>query len=149
MTAAATIDLGPTRMRWWRAEGPDGGGCTVKFVFQWTRRHGIGVTEADLEAERRAFDAWMPDHRLTLLHFLSRADGRGGMALVELDEPDGKLLGRAPAIFKPWYEFEIIPVMDIPEAVTIDNEAKAFRQRLVDPAPAPAEDPFGRGFAHE
>ena len=102
----------------------------MKFVFQWTRRHGAADMEADLAAERRTFDAWMPDHRLTLLHFLSRCDGRGGMALVEVDEPDAKLLARGAAIFKPWYEFEIIPVMDIPDAIAVEDEANAFRQRI-------------------
>ncbi len=119
----------------------------MKFVFQWTRRHGAADMEADLVAERQAFDAWMPDHRLTLLHFLSRADGRGGMALVELDDPDGKLLGRAVAIFKPWYEFEIIPVMDIPDAIALDDEAKAFRQRLAEVAGEPAVEALDLGPA--
>ncbi len=119
----------------------------MKFVFQWTRRHGATDMEADLAAERRTFDAWMPDHRLTLLHFLSRADGRGGMALVEVDEPDGKLLGRAAAIFNPWYEFEIIPVMDIPDAIALMDEAKAFRRRLAEEAVAPTPGTLDDGPA--
>ncbi len=118
----------------------------MKFVFQWTRRSGAPHSEEDLVAERRVFDAWLPDRRLTLLHFLSRSDGRGGMAVVEVDEVDARLLGRTAAIFRPWYEFDIIPVMDIPDAIALDDEARAFRERLsgADGPPARPDGPPDR-----
>jgi hypothetical protein len=57
--------------------------------------------------------------------FLARLDTGGGFAVVESDNPT--LVAEGPAKFAPWFDFEVIPVLDMPEAMPIVQEAIDFR----------------------
>ena len=65
---------------------------------------------------------------MTFHHFLARLDARGGYAVVESDNPI--LVAEGPAKFAPWFDFEVTPVLDMTEAVTIAQEAIDFRDSI-------------------
>ena len=70
------------------------------------------------------FSKWSPPEGLTFHQFLARLDTGGGYAVVETD--DAKLLADGPAKFAPWFDFEIVPVVDIMEIVPLAQDAIAF-----------------------
>ena len=53
--------------------------------------------------------------------FHARADGRGGTVVVETN--DVKTLLDGPAKFGIFNDFEIVPIVDITEAVAVQGEA--------------------------
>jgi len=48
--------------------------------------------------------------------------------VVESDNP--MLVAEGPAKFGPWFAFEVIPVLDMPEAMPIVQEAIDFRDSI-------------------
>ena len=43
-----------------------------------------------------------------------------------METDDSKLLADGPAKFAPWFDFEIVPVVDIMEIVPVAQDAIAF-----------------------
>jgi Protein of unknown function (DUF3303) len=102
----------------------------MKYVMSWTPRVGGSGAEAE-EATKRSlavFSKWSPPSGVTFHQFVSRLDTGGGYAVVETDDP--KLVAEGPAKFGPWFDFEVVPVVDITEAVPIAHEAIAFRDSV-------------------
>jgi hypothetical protein len=98
----------------------------MKFVVSWKPRVGGSAAETDADTKKglAAFAAWSPPDGITYHQFLSRLDG-GGYAVVETDNP--ALVAEGPAKFAPWFDFEVVPVLDIGEIIPIAQEAIAFR----------------------
>jgi hypothetical protein len=83
-----------------------------------------GSAKQNEESGRRAqavFAKWTPPAGMEVKSFHARADGRGGTVVVETD--DVKVLLDGPAKFGIFNEFEIVPILDIAEAVAVQNEA--------------------------
>src|SRR5580700_2101013 len=91
----------------------------MKYIVAWTfRRNGTaGEVEADEDRALKVFSKWSPPPETTMHAFLSRVDGRGGYAVVETDSVEA--LANAPAIFGPWLDYDVIPVVDIQDAVVM------------------------------
>jgi Domain of unknown function (DUF3303) len=58
----------------------------------------------------------------------TRADGKGGSVVVETD--DVKALLDGPAKFGAVNDFEIVPVVDVSEGVSILSEAIAWQESI-------------------
>jgi hypothetical protein len=99
----------------------------MKYQITWTPREGGSSAEAEDAAKRSldVFSKWTAPDGLTFHQFLTRLDTRGGYATVETDDP--MLLTEGPAKFAPWFDFEIVPVMDMAELVPVAQEAIEFR----------------------
>ena len=83
----------------------------MKYVLQWTARPGGSGQEnlATMKRSLEVFSKWTPS--ATMLQFVSRVDGRGGFAVAETDDPTA--LAKDCAIFSPFVDFAIHPVIDI------------------------------------
>lgn len=71
-----------------------------------------------------AFGKWKPDDSLRIISFVGRVDGSGGYILMESDDP--KSVASFAAKFNAWSESDIVPVIDIGEAVEVGNAAAAW-----------------------
>jgi hypothetical protein len=102
----------------------------MKYLVSWTARAGGSATDNEAAVKRSlaVFGKWAPPSDATFHQFLARADGTGGYAVVETDNPAS--VAEGPAKFGPYFEFEVIPVMDITEGVQIVNEAIDFRDSI-------------------
>lgn len=86
-----------------------------------------GTAAENQESARRTlalFSKWSPPAGMEVKSFYARADGRGGSLIVETD--DVKVLLDGPSKFGAINEFEIVPVIEISEAVPILSEALAW-----------------------
>lgn len=81
-------------------------------------------TEETAARSLQVFGKWSPSEGVSYQQFLGRVDGRGGFAVLETDDPT--LIAKDIAPFTPWFEFTIVPVLDIAETAVIDTEALAF-----------------------
>jgi hypothetical protein len=102
----------------------------MKFVVTWTAR-GSGSGAENEQAVKRALEVyskWSPPSGVTFHQFLTRVDANGGFAVVETEDP--KLSAEGPAKFSPWFEFTVVPVIDVTEGVPILNEAVQFRDAI-------------------
>ncbi len=80
------------------------------------------------ETERRSlqlFANWQPPQGFAFRAHYSRADGRGGIAIVETDSAAAMLEATAP--FATFFDFETVPVLDITEAVGILGRVDEWR----------------------
>ena len=102
----------------------------MKYFLSWTPRGGgsAAETEQALKGSLAAFSKWSPPAGVTFHQFLSRLDTGGGYAVVESDDP--MLVAEGPAKFAPWFDFVVVPVVDIMEAIPVVQEAVAFRDSL-------------------
>jgi hypothetical protein len=93
------------------------------FQVNYTTRAGGSAKENEESAKRTLalFAKWSPPVGMEVKSFYARADGRGGTVMVETD--DVKALVDGPAKFGAINDFEIVPVIDIGEAVPILSEA--------------------------
>jgi len=101
----------------------------MKFVVSFRPRSGGSSSEVEADTRRglAAFAAWKPAEGVTFHQFVARLDG-GGYAIVEADDPT--LVAEGPAKFGVWFDFEVVPVIDVGEIVPIAQEAIAFRDSL-------------------
>jgi hypothetical protein len=102
----------------------------MKYVVSFKPRHGGSPGDTEI-AEKRSMDVfskWTPPEGVTFHQFLARLDTGGGYAVVESDNP--KLVAEGPAKFAPWFDFEVTPVLDMTEALTITQEAIDFRDSI-------------------
>ncbi len=100
------------------------------FEIIYTTRAG-GSAQQNEESSKRAlalFSKWTPPAGLEVKSFHARADGGGGYLLVETDDVTALLDG--PAKFGAINEFEIVPVIEITEAVPIYSEATAWAESI-------------------
>jgi hypothetical protein len=102
----------------------------MKYLVTWTAHDGASATDNEDAVKRSlaVFSKWSPPSDATFHQFLSRLDGTGGCAVVETDNPAS--VAEGPAKFGPYFEFQVIPVMDITEGVQIVNEGIDFRDSI-------------------
>lgn len=102
----------------------------MKYLVSWKARGGGSATENEAGAARslEIFSKWSPPADETFHQFFTRLDGEGGYAVVETDNPLSLLEG--PAKFGPYFEFSIVPVVDITEGVPVMNDAIEFRKSI-------------------
>lgn len=70
------------------------------------------------DSERRSlqlFASWQPPFEFK--YHWSRADGRGGISIFEADDAAVVLEGVAP--FSAFFDFDVVPIVDIEQAVPI------------------------------
>lgn len=83
------------------------------------------------EGERRSlavFAAWEPPAGAEFKGFYGFADGRGGVAIIEVDS--AATLARTTASWTPWLRFTTTPILPIEESSGIAGEAVAFRDSV-------------------
>ncbi len=98
----------------------------MKFLTAFTLHEG-GTPNDRIEGAKRlteVFSKWSPPASQTFLAFVNRLDGTGGYALIETDDPEGLL--QSADEFGPWFKFEVIPVIDVGEAVAVGQKAIDF-----------------------
>jgi len=102
----------------------------MKYLVSWTFRPGGSPAESEVAAKRalQVFGKWSPPADATFHAFLSRVDGAGGFALVESDNLRSVMEG--PAKFGPWFDFQVVPVVDVAEGVQIATEGIEFRDSI-------------------
>jgi hypothetical protein len=102
----------------------------MKYLVSWTARDGGSAADNEAAAKRglQLFSKWSPPSGETFHQFLTRLDGNGGFAVVETNDPLTVLEG--PSKFGPYFEFSVIPVVDIMEGIPVANEAIEFRDSI-------------------
>jgi hypothetical protein len=100
----------------------------MKYLVSWTTRSGASAADNEAAVARvlQVYSKWSPPSDETFHQFLGRLDGRGGYSLVETDNPDS--LGEGPAKFGAYFDFEIVPVVDIADNVRLLSEGIDFRK---------------------
>ena len=78
---------------------------------------------ANQEALINAFGKWKPEEGLTVHAFLGKLDN-GGYVLVEAAEPS--VVQSFVSKFTHWNDIEVVPVVDVAEAVTAATESLAW-----------------------
>jgi hypothetical protein len=100
----------------------------MKYLVEWKDRGG-GSAQENLASGKRAlevFGKWTPS--TTVHQFLSRVDGAGGFAVMECDDPAD--LARDCAIFAPFLEFTVHPVLDIEQGTAVQQAAIEFNDSI-------------------
>jgi len=89
-------------------------------------RQGGSAQENEASGKRglALLNKWSPPAGMEIKSFHARADGRGGTLVVEADS--AATLAEGPAKFGGINEFEIVPILDMTEAVLIYSEAAAW-----------------------
>jgi len=94
----------------------------AKFLVTWQFRRGGSGSEVhqDTKDMLDQFVNWQPPADETFHQFLVRVDGKGGAAVVETDNVAG--FGQATALFGPWVDYDIEPVVDVTEGLALMQE---------------------------
>ena len=100
----------------------------MKYLVSWITRSGASAANNEAAVARvlQVYSKWSPPSDQTFHQFLGRLDGRGGYSVVETDNPDS--LGEGPAKFGAYFDFEIVPVVDIADNVRLLTEGIEFRK---------------------
>lgn len=99
----------------------------MKYVMTWKPHTGGSAAdnEASVKRSLEVFSKWSPPDTVTFHEFVTRADGRGGYAVVSSD--DVAAVMREVAKFTTFNDFEVVPVLDIAEGIGLVGEAIEFR----------------------
>ena len=102
----------------------------MKYVITWKPRYGGSAAENEASVARalEVYSKWTPAPDVTIHQFVLRADGEGGFAVTESDNPAAGIL----EVFKlsPFVEYTIYPVLDIEEAAGLLAEAVEWRKSI-------------------
>ena len=93
-------------------------------VMYKPRQGGDGARQ---ERSLQIFTEWTPPKGLDFRAHYLRADGNGGIAIVEADA--ATVIGEAVAPFSPFFEYEIVPLMEVEEAIPVLMRAIEWRER--------------------
>ena len=83
-------------------------------------------SETTQERSLKLFVNWAPPFEFKS-HY-ARADGKGGIGIFEADDPAVILEGVAP--FTPFFDFDVVPVTEIENAVPVFNKVNAWRDSV-------------------
>lgn len=102
----------------------------AKYLMSWkTRAAGTAQqNHDDGKAILAAFAKWQIPTDQNYKEFLSRVDGEGGFAVIETDNQAGLLDGVSK--FTTWLEFDIVPVVDIMDGVSVLAAGAEFRESV-------------------
>jgi hypothetical protein len=99
----------------------------VKYMITYTIRN-TGLTYdqnlTGAEALITAFGKWKPEEGLSVQAFVSKVSGNGGYVLVEASDP--KAVSSFVSKFNYWNDIDVVPVIDIGEAVQIGQSSIAW-----------------------
>ena len=100
----------------------------MKFVVTWTVRAGGSAEdiEAALKRSLEVLAKWTPTTSPQAI--VIRADGQGGFGIFETDDAAAVL--RDVAIFGPFLEHNVYPVLDIEQGVGVFQSAIEFRASI-------------------
>ena len=91
----------------------------MKYMIAYTIRN-TGLTYdqnlAGGEALQTAFSKWKPEEGLSIQAFVSNISGTGGYVLVEANDP--KVVFSFVSKFNSWNDTEVVPVIDVADAVS-------------------------------
>jgi hypothetical protein len=95
----------------------------MKFVLSYRVAGGGSVEErvAGGEAAQKLLADWAPSDAATIHQWVQRCDGTGGYAVLDTDNQSE--LFRDLAVWSPWLDFEVVPVLDIADATALTQEA--------------------------
>ena len=96
------------------------------FATIYTPR-GTGSEEASKRAQQ-IYSQWKPPAGLEIKAFYSFADGNGGIAIAEATSAAAMLETISP--FAPYFEYKVVPIVEIAEAMAIGQRANAWRDSL-------------------
>ena len=96
----------------------------MKYIVSWETRP--NASEEVQARSLQVFGKWSPAEGTNFVQFLGRVDGRGGFAVVETD--DVTLIARDMAVFGPFFDMSVYPVLDIEQTAQITGDAIQFRQ---------------------
>src|ERR1700759_4152472 len=102
----------------------------MKYVIAWTYRLNGSAAENDQSLRRGLvlFSKWTTPSSTTYHQFVGRADGGGGFAVIETDNPSD--LTDATGKFGHLLEYQIYPVVDIDESAQSMEEGAEFRDSI-------------------
>ena len=104
--------------------------CMAKYLMSWKTR-AAGTAQQNHDDGKSILDAFakwqIPDDQ-NYKEFLSRVDGEGGFAVIETDNQAGLLDGVSK--FLTWLEFDIVPVVDIMDAVSVLAAGAEYRESI-------------------
>jgi len=94
----------------------------MKFVFAYQLRPGASAAEnvASGEAANKLLSSWTPSATATIHQWVQRCDGGGGFVFMETDSATE--MYKDLALWNPWLEFQVYPVLDILEAAPLNAE---------------------------
>ena len=102
----------------------------MKYLVSWKTRFDGSAAENEASAARilEVYNKWAPEPDVTIHQFVLRADGQGGFAVTESDNPAAGVL----TVFKlsPFVEYTVYPVLDIEEGVGLYAEAIEWRKSI-------------------
>ena len=100
----------------------------MKYVLQWTTRPGGSAEEnvASLQRSLEVLSKWTPS--TTIHQFVARVDGGGGFAVGETDDPAA--LARDCAVFTPFLDLEVYPVLDVAQGVEALRSGVEFNRSV-------------------
>jgi hypothetical protein len=100
----------------------------MKFVLTYTTRDGGSAKDVEA-AEKRGMQLLSKfEPSVAISMWVDRLDARGGFAVFETDDPAGIL--KDIAIWAPFFDFELHPVMDVADATPLQQEAIDFRDSI-------------------
>ena len=99
----------------------------MKFVLEWRSRPGASAQDnlASIKRSLEVFSKWTPS--TTVHQFVSRVDARGGFAVGESDDPAA--IARDCAIFSPYLDFDVHPVIDMEDGAAVLTAAVDFNEK--------------------
>jgi len=95
------------------------------FVLTYTARD---VTEKKEKRSLSLFTNWKPPAGYEFKSHYAMADGTGGVAIVESNSAAAILEAHSP--WGPFFEFRIVPVVEIEKAVPVFQRVNAWRDSI-------------------
>lgn len=96
----------------------------MQFGFIYRVRD--NVTESSEKRTLQLFTNWQPP--FTFVHHWAFSDGSGGFGVLDTDSPTALMEGVAPWI--AYFEFELMPVVEIEQAVPIFMKVNEWRDSV-------------------
>jgi hypothetical protein len=102
----------------------------MKYVLAWKMRSAGSASENEASTAQalEVVSKWTPSPDVTIHQFVGRVDGQGGFAVLDSENP-AELL-KSIAIFTPFAEYTVYPVVDFAEGVQALGEALEFRKSI-------------------
>ncbi len=102
----------------------------AKYLLTWkTRAAGTAQqNHDDGKSILETFAKWQIPADQKWSEFLARIDGQGGAAVIETDNQAGLMDGTSK--FTTWLEFDLIPMVDITDGVSMLGKGAEFRESV-------------------
>lgn len=100
----------------------------MKYAVSMTVRASGSAKENEAAIKRSLalYEKWTPS--ATFHQFVTRVDGSGGFAVAETDDPSA--LARDLAVFSPYLDFVVYPVLDLEQSAGVFAEGVMFRESI-------------------